>query len=189
MQNQIKLSLLDSKLVHRSSMKKILFLFIIIFNYQISYAENKIAYIDIDFILNNSIVGQSISDHIKKIKEKKNSEFKTIEKQLSDKENDIVKQKNIIEKNEFEKKIKNLKNEIKDYRKKKLLANEEINKKKIDYTKQVLKVLDPIISKYVEDNSINVVFPKKNIIIAKKNLDITDSVMNLLNSQIINVEF
>ena len=33
-------------------MKKILFLFIIIFNYQISYAENKIAYIDIDFILN-----------------------------------------------------------------------------------------------------------------------------------------
>ena len=52
-------------------MKKI-FLFIIIFTFQNSYAENKIAYIDIDFILNNSVVGQSISEHIKKIKEKKN---------------------------------------------------------------------------------------------------------------------
>ena len=170
-------------------MKKIILLIIIIFSYQNSYAENKIAYIDIDFILNNSIVGQSISDHIKKIKEKKNSEFKTIEKQLSDKENDIVKQKNIIEKNEFEKKIKNLKNEIKDYRKKKLLANEEINKKKIHYTKQVLKVLDPIISKYVEDNSINIVFPKKNIIIAKKNLDITNTIMDLLNKKLVNLDF
>ena len=100
-------------------MKKILFILIIFLNFNYSTADNKIAYIDIDYILNNSIVGMSITKHIQKIKEKKNSELESIEKQLSDKENDIVKQKNIIEKSEYEKKIQKLKKEIGEYRKKK----------------------------------------------------------------------
>ena len=76
-------------------MKKILLLFIFIFNFENSYADNKIAYIDIDYILNNSIAGQSISKHIQRTKEKKNNELKLIEKQLADKENDIIKKKKI----------------------------------------------------------------------------------------------
>ena len=119
MQNLIKLNLLDFKLVHHFKMKKILFILIIFLNFNYSTADNKIAYIDIDYILNNSIVGMSITKHIQKIKEKKNSELESIEKQLSDKENDIVKQKNIIEKSEYEKKIQKLKKEIGEYRKKK----------------------------------------------------------------------
>ncbi len=74
-------------------MKKILLLFIFIFNFENSYEDNKIAYIDIDYILNNSIAGQSISKHIQRTKEKKNNELKLIEKQLADKENDIIKKK------------------------------------------------------------------------------------------------
>ena len=74
-------------------MKKIFLLFIFIFNFENSYADNKIAYIDIDYILNNSIAGQSISKHIQGIKGKKNNELKLIEKQLTDKENDIIKKK------------------------------------------------------------------------------------------------
>ena len=68
-------------------------------------------------------------------------------------------------------------------------ANNNINKKKLDYTKKVLNVLDAIISKYVDDNSINIVFPKKNIVIAKKNLDITNSIMDLLNKQLVKIDF
>jgi len=170
-------------------MKKILLLFIFIFNFENSYADNKIAYIDIDYILNNSIAGQSISKHIQRTKEKKNNELKLIEKQLADKENDIIKKKNIIEKNEFEKKVNILKGEIKKYRNKKLLFKEEIDKEKIKYTKVILKTLNRIISKYLEDNSITIVFPKKSIITAKKNLDITNSIMQLLNSQLSKIDF
>ena len=170
-------------------MKKILLLFIFILNFEYSYADNKIAYIDIDYILNKSIAGQSISKHIQKIKENKNNKLKLIEKQLADKKNDIIKKKNIIEKIEFEKKINTLKNEINDYKKKKLLFENKINKEKIKYTKVVLKTLNPIISKYVEDNSITIVFPKKSIILAKKNLDITNSIMELLNNQLNKIDF
>ena len=48
-------------------MKKILFLFIIFINFGHSAADSKIAYIDIDYILNNSAVGKSITEHIQKI--------------------------------------------------------------------------------------------------------------------------
>ena len=52
-----------------------------------------------------------------------------------------------------------------------------------------MEALNIIISKYVEDNSIQIVFSKKDIIIAKKDLDITNSVMNLLNNQMVKIEF
>ena len=51
-------------------MKKIFLICIIILNCENSYAEHKIAYIDLDYVLNNSIVGQAITKHIQKINEK-----------------------------------------------------------------------------------------------------------------------
>lgn len=170
-------------------MKKIFLLFIFIVNFENCYAESKIAYIDINHILNNSIVGQSISKHIKIIKEKKNNELVLLEKQLTAKETDINKKKNIIEKNEYEKQVNILKKEINEYRNKKIEINKEIDKKKIKYTKIVLSTLNPIISKYVEENSIMIVFPKKSVVIAKKNLDITSIIMDLLNNQLKKIDF
>ena len=170
-------------------MRKIILILIIFIHCNYSYAENKIAYIDINNILNNSIVGQSITKYIKDIKEKKKKEFLLIENKLLDKEKDIIKKKNIIEKAEFDKEVSILKNEINEYTNQKNKFNKEIDEKKIKYTKVVLNVLNPIISKYVEDNSITIVFPKKNIIIAKKNLDITSTIMNLLNNQLKEIDF
>ena len=112
-----------------------------------------------------------------------------IEKQLSDKEKNIIKKKNIVDKSEFEKQVNILKEEIDKYRKQKKSFNKEIEKKKMKYTKIVLNTLNPIISNYVEENSISILFPKKNIIIAKKNLDITEPIMNLLNSQFSKIDF
>ena len=171
-------------------MKKILLVLIIFFNFQNSNAESKFAYININLILNNSVVGQSITEHIKELKEKKVIEFKIIEKKLSEKEEIIKKKKNIIDQNEFNNEVNLLKEELADYKKKKkkLFLN-EIDKKKIKYTKILLNSLNPIISKYVEENSIMIVFPKKNIIMAKKNLDITKQIMDLLNSELKQIDF
>jgi len=111
-------------------MKKIILILIFFFNFENSYAENIIAYININHILNNSIVGQSISKHIQKIKEKKINEFMLIEKQLSDKEKNIIKKKNLVDKSEFEKQVNILKEEVNKYRNQKKNFNKEIDKKK-----------------------------------------------------------
>ena len=170
-------------------MRKILILLIFFFNIEFSYAENNIAYININHILNNSIVGQSITKHINSIKEEKLKEFETIKNQLSKKEQNIIKKKNIIDENEFNIEVENLKNEINEYKKSKKKFDNKIDKKKIKYTKEILKTLNIILSKYVEQNSIQIVFSKKDIVIAKKDLDITDPIMNLLNNQLVEIEF
>ena len=52
-----------------------------------------------------------------------------------------------------------------------------------------MNVLNTIISKYVEENSIQMVFSKKDIVIAKKDLDITNPVMELLNNKLTKIDF
>ena len=79
--------------------------------------------------------------------------------------------------------------EVKKFRSDKKLSIDELKKIKIENTKEILKVLNPIITEYVELNSISIVLPKKNIIVGKKNLDITNQIINLLNQDIKEFDF
>ena len=171
-------------------MKKNFFLTLIFFlNFDLVAADSKIAYININHILNNSNVGQSISKYINNIKENKFKDFDNVEKLLSEKEAKLIKKKNIIDKDQFNDEVDILKKEIVEYKNEKKKFINEIDQKKIKYTKVVLNSLNPIISKYVEENSIEIVFSKKDIIIAKKDLDITNQIMDLLNSQLDKIDF
>ncbi len=149
----------------------------------------KIAYIDLNFILNNSDVGKFVNLHIEKIKNENYSKYKQQENKLIEKEQLLISQKNILNEIEFNKKIVALTEEVKKYRSDKKDSIDKINKIKIEYTKEIIKSLNPIIAKYVDLNSISIVIPKKNIIVGKKNLDITDQIIKLLNDNIKKINF
>ena len=168
-------------------MRKLLFL-TFFFNL-ISNVNAEIAYIDINFILKSSSVGKSLNLHLSKIGETNIKKYEIIEKELVNKEKQLIAQQNIIEKNEFEKKLAKLSREIKKYREDKKLSQNQLNQIRIDNTKKILNILNPIITKYVDQNSISIVLPKKNIIVGKKNLDITDKILKLLNIEIKNLNF
>ena len=163
------------------------FLLIIIFIPFNTFA--KIAYIDLNLILNNSDVGKFVNAHIEKIKNENYSKYKEQENKLIKKEKLLISQKNILNEDEFKKKIVVLTEEVKKYRSDKKDSIDRINKIKVDYTKEILKSLNPIIAKYVDINSISIVIPKKNIIVGKKNLDITDQIIKLLNDNIKKINF
>ena len=171
-------------------MKKIFFFFIFFF-LKISFvsAENNITYIDLNFILNNSIVGKSLKEHMLTINNQNLNELNKIEEILKKKESELISQKNIISKDDFEKKILNLSNEINDFNIKKKKINDQFNEIKIKNTKKVLEILNPIIKKYVEKNEISIVLPKKNIIVGRKNLDITNVIIQILDEEIKKIEF
>lgn len=171
-------------------MKKILqgfIFFFFIFNLTNSHAQ--VAYIDINFILNNSEVGKSLNNFLKSINDENLIKYKKIEDDLINKEKSLLAQQNIIDKNQFENKVKNLTNEINKYKTEKKISNDNLNKIKINNTKKILEILNPIITKYVETHSISLVFPKKNIIVGKKKLDITDKIIILLNDKIKTLNF
>ena len=169
-------------------MKKFFFYFLIFFIFPLNTFA-KVAYIDLKLILKESDVGKFVNDHINKIKNENNSKFKEKENKLIDKEKLLISQKNILNEAEFNKRIAVLTEEVKKYRADKKDSIDRINKIKIDYTKEILKSLNPIIAKYVDLNSISLVIPKKNIIVGKKNLDITDQIIKLLNDNIKKINF
>ena len=170
----------------KKNIKALIFFF---FVFSISNSSAQIAYIDINFILNNSDVGKSLNNYLKNINDEYLIKYKNIENDLINKEKSLLAQQNILTKSEFENKAENLTNEIKKYKADKKLSNDNLNKIKINNTKKILEILNPIIAEFVESNSISLVFPKKNIIVGKKKLDITDQIIILLNNKIKTLNF
>ena len=169
-------------------MKK-LFLFFILLNLFTLNSKAEIVYIDVNKILNNSDVGKFLNNYIKKIKNENSTKFKLIEEDLLKKEKSLIAQQNILENEEFKKKLDLLTSEVKKYRSNKKKSIDKLNQIKIERTKEIFKILNPIITKYVETNEISIVIPKKNIIVGKKNLDITSQIINLLNENIKKLSF
>ena len=167
---------------------KFFFYFLLLLTFSLN-TNAQIVYIDLNFILNKSEVGKYVNAHVDKIKNENYLKFKEQENKLIQKEQLLISQKNVLKNEEFEKKIALLKEEVKKYRTDKKTSFDKINKIKIDYTKEILKSLNPIIANYVNANSISIVVPKKNIIVGKKNLDITDQIIKLLNDDIKKINF
>ena len=54
--------------------------------------------------------------------------------------------------------------------------------------KKILSILNSILSEYSEKNSISLIIDKKNIVIGKSELDVTNKIMLLLNKKIKKVD-
>ncbi len=148
---------------------KVLIYFFLFFKILTVTVNAEIAFIDINYILNNSDVGKSLNSHLDKINKKHIQTFQKIENALIKKEKVLIAQQNVINEQEFKKKINILSEEVKKYRNDKNKSKEDLNKIKILNTKKIFKMINPIITNYVENNAISLVIPKKNIIVGKKN--------------------
>ena len=83
---------------------KRIILLLLIFNSDTVYANKSIVYIDLDFVMNNSLAGKSIQNKLNKINEINIKKFSTTEKDLKNEEVKIISQKNILSKDEYKKK-------------------------------------------------------------------------------------
>jgi len=159
------------------------FLFISIFflNFNLLKANELISYVDMDLLMNSSEAGKSITSQLTSIHKKTSAELKKTEEELKKEESDLIKQKNVISNEEFERKLTLLRNKASDYQKKRNKFNDSINKKRLDATSQLVSLIQPILAEYANNNSISIIFQKKNIIIGKTELDITEDILKILN--------
>ena len=184
----IQQSLLGLELELHFKMKIFFSIFILFISFTVN-SYSQIAYIDINFILNTSQVGKSLNKYITEIRDENSIDQNQIEKILVKKEKELVAQQNIIDKSEFEKKLSNLSKEVNQYRVDKKRSQDFLNTIKLKNTKKILELLNPIITEYVELNSISLVIPKKNIVVGKKSLDITSDVIILLDNKVSTFSF
>lgn len=112
--------------------KKIIFIFLIYLFSSISLnAEQKIAYIDIDFLFSNSAKGKKIIKSLNEISKNNFDEISKNEKKITTLSNEINLKKNILSKEEIQIMADNLNQLISDIRQNKetLLTNFEAKKK------------------------------------------------------------
>ena len=159
-------------------------LVIFLFSINQAFSEQKIAFIDMDKIISTSKSGSSILKQLTDLNNKNLKFLKNEEKKFKEKEKKLISQKNIISKADFKIKVDELKSEIKNYNqdRNKMLA--DFNKLKIDNTNNLLKLINPILVKFSNDKEISIILQKKDLVIAKKQLDITDEVIKIVNSEV-----
>ncbi len=163
---------------------KIFVIIIFLFCNNLSYAENLIVYIDMEKILNESKSGMSINKQLEKIHKMNIKEFKKIEDELKKREESIIAQKNILSKEDYTKKIKILRDNANSYRKNRQEKINLLTKKRMESSSKLLSIINPILSDYSKVNNISIILQKKNVVLAKTDLNITNKIINILNSKI-----
>ena len=161
--------------------KSVIILFFLIISTTFANSNDKVSFIDIDFILKNSNLGKSILNEIENLNKKNIDELRNKEKELKKIEDEIKSKKKILSEEEFNKEVNLLRERIKKYRiyKDELVKDFEQNKnKKINL---FFKEVNPIIQKFMDKNSIDILLDRKNVFIGKKNSDITNQIIQELN--------
>ncbi len=149
-----------------------------------SYSSGKVVYLDVEKIMQKSVAGKSIIAQLKSKRESSISKFKKREKDIFEKEKKLVSQKNVLSKEEFEKKLKDLREDISNYQKERNKAFNEITQSRIKASTELIKKLNPILEDYSKKKSIKMVIQKKHIVIGKKEDDITKDILELVNQKI-----
>ena len=159
------------------------FIFIFLFTFNVK-AQDKIAFIDLVYLYNNSNVGKEMNNEIKKEKDKINKEFNEFQKKIDNEKETLVAQKNVTAEGEYKKKVFLLEKNIQEYNL--IISNKrnelaELNNKiRINFSNE----LRPILEEYSKNNSIGMILRKENLLIGKNNLDVTRDILELFNKKV-----
>ena len=149
-----------------------------------AFSEQKIAFIDMDRVISTSKPGSSILKQLTDLNNKNLKFLKNEEKKFKEKETKLISQRNIISETDFENKVDELKSEIKDYNQNRNKMLTDFKKLKIDNTNNLLKLINPILVKFSNNKEISIILQKKNLVVAKTELDITEEIIKIINAEV-----
>ena len=148
------------------------------------YTSEKIVYLDVEKIMQESIAGKAIIAKIKKKRETSIALFKKKEKDIFEKEKKLISQKNVLSEEEFKKKIQDLRADIANYQKDRNKASNDITQARVKASTNLIKKLAPILETYSKENSIRIIVQKKHIVMGSREDDITKDIMKIVNQKI-----
>ena len=147
-------------------------------------AYSEIYFIDLDKIVNQSDVGKIVNQNILEENKKNDLKFKKIRNDLKKKEDELIKQKNILNEQEFGKKLDILKKEVNDFNLNNKNRLDNQRKNLIAYKTKLLKSIEPVLIEYMKENNINYILQKKYILIGRDDLNKTNEIINIVNQKV-----
>lgn len=166
--------------------KKFFFISFLIYFFNILplQSDDKVTFLNLDAVLNNSKIGKTIVQQLSELKENNSKNFNIEREKIKKKEEDLIAKQNILSKEEFNSKLSDLKKEIDIFNKEKnikIIDYEKLKKKELD---NFIKRITPLIENYTVDNSISLVVNQKNIFIGNKKYDITRDIIDLVDNNL-----
>jgi outer membrane protein len=164
--------------------KNFFFIFFLLFSLlSNSYSDDKIKFIDLDSLIEKTIIGKKIIEDLNIINNNNLKLLKSKEDIIKKKQNEINTQKNIISSDELKIKIEDYQKQLSEFQneRQKLIAN--FNNQKQEKINDFFNQVTPTINDYMKEKDLSIIFDKKNIFIAKSDSNITQDIINLINDK------
>ena len=144
-------------------------------------AGTNIVYLDLKIIMNESAAGKKAQDYLEKQHENNLASFKKTSEKLKKEEMDLIAKKQVMEKEKYKKEIEKLRSKAANFAKERREKTEELAKTRMKARNDLLSAIKPLLEKYSNENGVDLVIDKKNVIIGKSNIDITSIIIKELN--------
>lgn len=149
-----------------------------------SIANEKIAYVNVDYLIKNSNIGKRMLNKIDTQNKINIDQLEKKNKSLKNLENEIKKKKNIISENDFNKEVLGFQKKIQIFNDEKNVIVKNFNDLRSKEIENIFNSLEPIISSYMKENSISIFLDSKNIFMGNKKTDMTLSLLKKINNEI-----
>jgi len=163
---------------------KIIFFVLLIFNfYNLSFAEETY-FIDMNKLLNQSKAGKEAQDFLKKKIITGDKKFKEEGELLKKEEIDLIAKKKALSTDEYKKILNQLREKNVKFQRKRANFTAAIATQRTEARNRLLKALDPILTKYMSENNIQIIIYRKYIVLANSKLDLTDKILEIFNKEL-----
>jgi len=165
---------------------KFILLILINFLFFEKILANNLAFIDFNYILNNSTAGIQLVNKLQKtnvsnIKILKNEQLDINKEKLKKK-----KKKNILSNEELNIKISKYNTRLEKFNLKQDEMSNNFKKLRENEITDFIKNINPLIENYMVKNNIDLIIKKESIYISKTDLDISNEIIKLIDSKINN---
>ena len=168
----------------RNLLKIIVTTFIILLPIEQKLLASDVYFVDYSKVMNESTAGKKAQDYLKNLLKNSNKKFNETAKKIKEEENKIISQKNALSKEEYKKKADTLRKKVFDLNKEREKSIKDIASKRKKAGDEMLKNLNPILGRYMEENNIAVVIDKKNVLMGNKKYEITSQIIQILNKEL-----
>ena len=149
-----------------------------------SFAEQKIVILDLKYALNQSKAGKAAQDLLKQSFNNTVKKYTDMEKDLKKEETDLLANKNVLQEDDFKKKINELRKKVISFQSEKRADLDKIATQRAKAKDTLIKKIDPILNKYIKENNISLVVDKSNTLGGNPENDITEIIVDQLNKEL-----
>ena len=144
-------------------------------------AQEKIAILDLKYVLNQSKAGKGAQDFLKKSYTENVKKFQNVEASLKKEEADLLSKKTLLSKEDYTKKSDTLRKKVIDYKSQRRAAMDKITTQRTESRDTLLKSITPILETYIKENNISVVINKIHTLGGNPANDITKIIVEKLD--------